>query len=119
MYRKDKSVSILIQSKRYFYLCLPVTGENRKKRSESNDSDQSDEDHLPLKQEVTKKHKSFKPAPSYDKSIRYGKELANRKTYQKKGIPSECVSSLATKRKMTQKGKWSVLILISLFYAHQ
>ena len=47
------------------------------------------------------------------------KEPANGKTYQKKGIPSECVSSLATKRKMTQKGKCSVLILISLFYTHQ
>ena len=52
MYRREKTVSILIQSKRYFCLCLPVTGENRKKRSESNDSDQSDEDHQPQKQEV-------------------------------------------------------------------
>ena len=49
-------------------MCLPVTGEKRE-RSESNDSDQSDEDRLPQKQEMFKKHKSFKPTPSYDISI--------------------------------------------------
>lgn len=38
-------------------------------KSMSNDSNQSDEDHLPLKQEVSKKHKSFLPTPSYDISI--------------------------------------------------
>ena len=76
---------------------LLVTGEKRQ-RSESNDSDQSDEDHLPQKQRVSKKHKSFELPPSYDISIGHGKELASGKTYQKKGVSSECESSLPIKR---------------------
>ena len=86
-----------------FCLYLLVIGEKRQ-RSESNDSDQSDEDHLPQKQEVSKKHKSFEPTP-YDISIGRGKEPASGKTYQKKGIPSEYESSLPTKRQRTHKGK--------------
>ena len=57
-----------------FCLYLFVIGEKRQ-RSESNDSDQSDEDHLPQKQKVSKKHKS------YDISIGRGKEPANVKLY--------------------------------------
>ena len=57
-----------------FCLYLTVTGEKRQ-RSESNDPDQSNEDHLPPKQEVSKKHKS------YDISIGRGKEPANVKLY--------------------------------------
>ena len=93
---------------------LLVTGEKRQ-RSESNDSDQSDEDHLPQKQEVSKKHKSFEPSPC-DISIGRGKEPASRKTYQRKGIPSEYKSSLPTKRQRTHNGKCSVLIKTSLYY---
>ena len=97
-----------------FCLCLLVTGEKRQ-RSESNDSDQSDEDHLPQKQEVSKKHKSFESTP-YDISIGHGKEPASGKTYQRKRIPSECESSLPTKRQRTHKGKCSVLIKTSFYF---
>ena len=96
-----------------FCLYLLVTGEKRQ-RSEINDSDQSDEDCLPQKQKVSKKHKSFEPAP-YDISIGRGKEPASGKTYQKKGIPSEYESSLPAKRKRTHKGKCSVLIKTSFY----
>ena len=76
-----------------FCLYLLVIGEKRQ-RSERNDSDQSNEDHLPRKQTVSKKHKS----PSYDISIGHGKEPPSGKTYQRKGIPSECKSSLPIKK---------------------
>ena len=39
-----------------------------KQRSKTNNLDQSDKDHLPQKQEVSKKHKSFQSAP-FDISI--------------------------------------------------
>ena len=78
-----------------FCFHLLVTGEKRQ-RSESNDSNQSYEDHLPQKQELSKKHKSFESTP-YDISIGRGKEPVSGKTYQRKGIPSECESSLPTK----------------------
>ena len=96
-----------------FSLYLLVTGEKRQ-RSESNHSDQSD-DHLPQKQKVSKKHKSFESTP-YDISIGPGKEPASRKAFQKKGIPLECISSLPTKRQRTHKGKCSVLIKTSFYY---
>ena len=98
-----------------FYPYLTVTGEKRQ-RSESNNSDQSDEDHLSQKQEVSKKHKSFESVPSYDISIGHGKEPASGRSYQKKGIPSESEFSLPTKRKGAQKGKYSVLIKTSFYY---
>ena len=82
-----------------YYLYLLVTGEKRQ-RSESADSG---EDQLPQKRGVSKKHKSFE-SPSYDISIGRGKEPANGRSYQKKGILSECGSSLITKRKRVQKG---------------
>ena len=44
-------------------------------KSMSNDSNQSDKDHLPLKQEMSKKYRSFKLAPSYDISIGYGLQM--------------------------------------------
>ena len=81
---------------------LLVTEEKRQ-RSENNDSDQSDEDHLPQKLGVSKKHKSYE-SPSYDISIGRGKEPVSGRSYQKKGIRSECGSSLITKRKRVQKG---------------
>ena len=56
---------------------MSVIGEKRQ-RSESNDSNQCDEDHLPQKQKVSKKHKS------YDISIGHGKEPASGKTCQRK-----------------------------------
>ena len=34
-----------------------------KQRSKTNNSDQSDKDHLPQKQELSKKYKSFQSAP--------------------------------------------------------
>ena len=92
-----------------FCLYLLVIGENRQ-RSESNDSDQSDKDHLPQKQKVSKKHKS------YDISIGRGKEPVSGKTYQKKGIPSEYESSVPIKRQRTHKGKYSILIKPSFYY---
>ena len=88
---------------------MSVVGEKRQ-RSESNDSDQSDEDHLPQKQKVSKKHKS------YDISIGCGKEPASGKTYQRKGIPSECKSSLPIKRQRTHKGKYNILIKTSFYF---
>ena len=94
-----------------FCLYLLVTGEKRQ-RSESNHSDQSDEDHLPQKQKVSKKHKLFEYSP-YDISIGRGKKPASGKAFQKKGIPLESISSLPTKRQRTHKGKCSVLIKIS------
>ena len=63
-------------------------------KSMSNDSNQSDEDHLPLKQEMSKKHRSFKPAPSYNISIGYGKEPTDGKNYQKKGTILHCTCIL-------------------------
>ena len=95
-------------------LCLLVTGEKRQ-RSESNDSDQSDEDHLPQKQKVSKKPKSFESTP-YDISIGPGKKPASRKTYERKEISSECESSLPTKRQRTHKGKCSVLIKTTFYF---
>ena len=65
-----------------FCLYLLVTGEKRQ-RSESNDSDQSDEDHLPQKQKVSKKHKSFESTPC-DISIGHGKKPASRSPYRRK-----------------------------------
>ena len=97
-----------------FCLYLLVTGEKRQ-RSESNDSDQSDEDCLPQTQEMSKKHKSFESTP-YDISIGCGKKPANGKTYQKKGIPSKGESSLPIKRQRTHKDKCSVLIKTSFYF---
>ena len=62
-----------------FYSYLTVTGK-RRQRSESSDSDQSDEDCLPQKEEVSKKHKSFESS-SYDISIEHGKEPTSVKLY--------------------------------------
>ena len=111
MYTGGKSGSTLIQSKTCIYYL-----EEKRQRSESNDSDQSNVDHLPQKQEVSKKHKSFESVPSYDISIGHGKEPASGRSYQKKGIPSESESSLPTKRKGAQKGNCSVLIKSSFYY---
>ena len=94
---------------------MSVIGEKRQ-RSESNDSDQSDEDLLPQKQKVSKKRKSFESVPSYDISIGCGKEPASGKTYRKKGIPSECKSSLPIKRQRTHKGKYSILIKTYFYF---
>ena len=63
---------------------------------------------------MSKKHKSFKSS-SYDISIGHGKESASGKTYQRKGIPSECKSSLPIKRKRTYKGICSKLIKTSFY----
>ena len=50
---KKRQISEYINTiKKYFCLYLPVTGQ----RSESNDSDQSEEVHLFLKQEVSIRH---------------------------------------------------------------
>ena len=95
-----------MKSKMDYHLYLLVTGEKRQ-RSESNDSGQSDEDRLPQQRGVSKNHKSYKPA-SYDISIGCGKEPASGRSYQKKGVPSEHASSLISKRKRVQKGKWNV-----------
>ena len=62
-----------------FYPYLTATGKKRR-RSESNNSDQSDEDCLPQKQEVSKKYKSFESS-SYDVSIGYGKKPASVNLY--------------------------------------
>ena len=97
-----------------FYPYLTVTGK-RRQRSESSDSDQSDEDHLLQKQKVFKKHKLFESS-SYDISIGRGKEPASGRSYRKKGIPSESESSLPTKRKGAQKGNCRVLIKTSFYY---
>ena len=58
-----------------FCLGLLVKGEKRQ-RSESNDSNQSDEDLLPQKQKVSKERKTFESS-SYDISIGRGKEPAD------------------------------------------
>ena len=115
--KKDRNNSVSIKkSKLNFELYWLVTGEKRQ-RSESNDSDQPDEDCLPQKQEVFKKHKSFELTPSAI-YIGRGKEPASGKTFQKKGIPLEYESSLPIKKQRTHKGKCSVLIKIFFYYIY-
>ena len=70
---------------------LLVTGE-KKQRSESNDSDKSDEEDLPKKQEVSKKHKSFESG-SYDISIGHGKQPASGKSYQRLALDNSALLS--------------------------
>ena len=65
-----------------FCLDLYVTGEKRQ-RSESNDSNQSDEDLLPQKLKVSKERKSFESS-SYDISIGRGKEPADGRLTKEK-----------------------------------